>query len=96
MAGKTHRLKTWPAEFAAVKDGFKTCEVRFDDRGYKVGDRLLLQEFEPRRKVYTGKELLVRVDHVLRAGETVVKSALAKDWVVMSIERVVYRYLERF
>lgn len=42
-----HELKTWPRYFDAVKRGDKSFEVRRDDRGYAVGDTLVLREFEP-------------------------------------------------
>lgn len=46
-----HRLKTWPEYFTQVWDGHKTFEIRIDDRGYKVGDVLLLQEYWPKHQV---------------------------------------------
>lgn len=61
---KTHELKTLPQFFEAVKSGDKTFEVRFNDRDFKVGDFLLLQEFTP-SDGYTGAELLVRVSYIL-------------------------------
>lgn len=96
MAGKTHRLKTWPDYFNAVRNGAKPFDVRFDDRGYKVGDRVLLQEYEPRRKEFTGKEVLCRITYVLASDAKAVKDALSKDWVVLGLDRVLYRYVERF
>lgn len=42
-----HRLKCWPESFAAVLDGTKSFEWRRDDRGFDVGDELLLAEFDP-------------------------------------------------
>lgn len=42
-----HRLKTWPEFFAPLLSGTKTFELRPNDRDFKTGDRLLLQEFEP-------------------------------------------------
>lgn len=42
-----HNLKTWPEYFRAVRNREKTFELRFNDRDFKVGDVLLLQEFNP-------------------------------------------------
>jgi hypothetical protein len=42
-----HTLKTWPDQFTAVADGSKTFEVRYDDRGFAVGDLLRLAEWDP-------------------------------------------------
>ena len=43
----THALKTLPEYFAAVKDGSKPFEVRKNDRDFKKGDKVLLQEHHP-------------------------------------------------
>ncbi len=47
MRERVHTLKTWPEPWRAVREGRKTFEVRIDDRGYMVGDVLLLQLFDP-------------------------------------------------
>jgi hypothetical protein len=44
---RTHRLKTWPVEFQQIVDGKKTFEFRRNDRDFRVGDNLLLIEFDP-------------------------------------------------
>ena len=44
---QTHDLKIWPEHFRAVASGEKTVELRTDDRGYEVGDELLLREYDP-------------------------------------------------
>lgn len=52
----THALKTWPLFFKSVKDGTKQFELRKNDRQFKLGDTLLLQEYNPQEKKYTGEE----------------------------------------
>lgn len=42
-----HKLKTHPQYFRIVKNGIKEFECRKDDRGFKVGDELLLEEWVP-------------------------------------------------
>ncbi len=60
-----HELKCWPGPFAAMLDGSKTAEFRFDDRGYKVGDLLRLKEWAEGTG-YTGRSIDRRVTHITR------------------------------
>jgi hypothetical protein len=57
VTGKTHEVKSWPREFAAIREGIKTFEVRVDDRDepYAVGDVLFQREWDPGSKSYTGQ-----------------------------------------
>jgi hypothetical protein len=64
----THDLKTWPGPFAALLDGSKTFEFRRDDRGFSVGDDLLLREWDPTTESYTGREMRRRISHLLVGG----------------------------
>ena len=61
-----HVLKTWPDEFQAVADGKKTAEFRVDDRGFNVGDDLILCEYDPNLRCITGRRVYVFVTHVVR------------------------------
>ena len=50
-----HALKTWPEAFMATREGRKTADFRKDDRHFKLGDILILQEWSPQTKAYTGE-----------------------------------------
>lgn len=52
-----HDLKVWPDFFPALLDGSKPFEVRRDDRGFQVGDKLRLREYSPGPDEYTGREV---------------------------------------
>lgn len=81
-----HILKTDPAVFQAVADGAKTYEIRLNDRGYAVGDELLLRETTHTGAEiaigatleYTGREITKHVGHVLGG------YGLKDDWVILS------------
>ena len=60
----THELKTWPQYFAATDEGRKTVEVRRNDRDFRVGDLLVLMEYEPRQRSYSGRRLVRMVTEV--------------------------------
>lgn len=49
-----HYLKTESPYFQAVKSGIKPFEVRKNDRDFKVGDTLILEEVDPVKKIHTG------------------------------------------
>lgn len=59
-----HKLKTWPKFFHAVRGGWKTFEIRQNDRDFKAGDVLILQCFDPDTNTYNGEEEARRVTYV--------------------------------
>lgn len=79
----THHLKTINPHFSQIWDGLKTFEIRQDDRGYEVGDTLHLKETDQTGEVYTGREIYVKVSHMIRGGQY----GIAQDYVVMSIQQ---------
>ena len=66
-----HKVKILPNHFRAVKKKLKKSEIRKNDRNYKDGDVLFLQEFDDRKqfKSYTGSEVIVKVTHILHGGQ---------------------------
>ena len=49
--------KAWPEWFQAVLDGKKTFDLRLNDFDITEGDTLVLKEWNPATKNYTGREL---------------------------------------
>lgn len=60
-----HELKIAPEYFAEVISGRKSFEVRKFDRPYHVGDLLALNEYDAKRRCYTGNSCLVYIDYIL-------------------------------
>lgn len=81
----THALKTWAGYFKAIVDGTKTFEVRKNDRSFNVGDRLLLQEFDPETKSYTGEEWTGEITYYMDEPEF-----CKKGFVVLGIKEKEY------
>ena len=60
----THRLKTWPQFYEAVVSGWKLFEIRKNDRDFKLLDFLLLEEWEPETRMYTGRAALAQITYI--------------------------------
>lgn len=60
----THVMKSWPWLFEPILNGLKLHDIRQKDRDFKVGDTCLLQEYDPRTAVYTGREALVEITYI--------------------------------
>lgn len=60
-----HALKCEPEYFKDVLSGKKTFEVRINDRQYKVGDLLALNEYDMEDEAYTGASCLTYIDYIL-------------------------------
>lgn len=84
----THELKCWPKFFAAIARGEKRHDLRrATDRDFRLGDRLLLREFDPERDAYTGKTQLVTITYITSADLpcALSKQALNPDFCILSI-----------
>lgn len=87
---RTHELKTDPEVFQAVLDGLKTYEIRKNDRGFAVGDALLLRETTHSGAAiaagaplgYTDRQYATWVTHIL----TGPVYGLEAGWVILSLK----------
>lgn len=78
---KTHELKTWPQYYVPLAEGKKTFEIRRNDREFAVGDALVLKEWNPDARSYTGRELRRVVTYIFPGGEF----GLDSDYVVLGL-----------
>ncbi len=59
---KTHFLKSLPEYFHRVKAGYKTFEIRKNDRDFQPGDAVVLQHWSP--GAYKGEEIMKVIGHM--------------------------------
>lgn len=81
MRARIHELKIKHNFYRDILHGTKTFEVRKNDRGFKVGDFLALNEIDDQGQ-YTGCSGLVKVVYILD-DEAYVKEGM----VILGIER---------
>ncbi len=58
--------KIWPEYFEAVVSGKKKYELRLNDFEVQEGDTLVLEEWDPKKKEYTGRRIEKKVTYVGR------------------------------
>lgn len=58
--------KIWPQYFDKIVSGEKTFELRLADWECNPEDILLLREWDPETKQYTGREIEKKVTYVLK------------------------------
>ncbi len=79
-----HCLKTWPDLFKDIVSGIKTFDIRRNDRGFKVGDVLVMQEYSPETMEYTKEMASFKVTYIIQG-----VWGLPEDVCVMSINPIV-------
>lgn len=77
---RIHELKTYPEFFEQTLDGNKPFEVRVNDRNYKVGDTVILKEWN--NLCYSRREIHGRIRFI--ADERL--AGIEKSYVVFSLE----------
>lgn len=82
---KVHKLKILPEYYNAQIEGKKNFEIRRNDRGYQVGDWILLKEYNPKIKEFTGRKVMVEVTYITnyqqKNGYVVLGTKYIKEWV---------------
>ena len=78
LTNKVHCVKILPDNFDNVISKKMSFQIRKDDRDYRLGDCMYLQEFT---NEYTGRALPVKINHILRESE-----GLRDGYVLLNIE----------
>lgn len=81
----THELKLNRRFFHAVASGKKTFEIRKDDRGYKVGDILILKEWDDIMSNYSGRSCMRQITYIYNGNG---QYGLARSYVVLALKEV--------
>ena len=58
------KKKSWPKIFNLMKSGKKKFDLRVADFKVKAGDTLILEEYDPKKKAYTGRKISKKVIYV--------------------------------
>ena len=61
--------KIWPEYFHEILEGTKKYELRLADFDIAEGDVLLLEEWDPQTKEYSGRKIKVDVTYVLKTND---------------------------
>ncbi|MBP8591060.1 DUF3850 domain-containing protein [Candidatus Shapirobacteria bacterium] len=78
--------KVWPKYFQAILDGEKTFELRLADFKCGPGDILVLREWNPDTRQYTGRKLKKRITYVSKTKE-------CRFWPQEEIEKYGYQVI---
>ena len=60
----TIKKKAWPEWFEVVLSGKKKYDLRLDDFEIQPGDTLVLEEWDPKTKAYTGRSVAKKATHI--------------------------------
>ena len=77
----TIEKKVWPKYFEAILNGKKNFEIRLADFDAKEQDILILKEYNPETKQYTGRELRKEITYVAKMNK------LDKFWTKEEIDK---------
>lgn len=80
---KIHELKIDPKYYKEVLAGFKKVELRFNDRNFRMGDILYLNEFNPTTKRYTGGQVRRKITQVYKD-----LPGLKENYVLLQMEKL--------
>lgn len=60
------KKKIWPEYFDLVSSGKKKFELRMNDFDVNEGDTIVLEEWDPKTKQYTGRKIEKKASYILK------------------------------
>ena len=63
------RKKCWPELFEKILSGEKKFDLRLGDFDFQKGDMLVLEEYNPITKEYTGRKIKKKIGFILKTKE---------------------------
>lgn len=87
---KIYELKSWPQFFNPILNGTRTSDIRNKtDREFRVGDKMLLNEYDPFGTGYTGRSQSVEITHIISNDTPCALSSVVLDnnFCVLSIRK---------
>jgi hypothetical protein len=85
---QTHELKSWPEYFTMVMSDLKLFELRYNDRDFKVGDRVVLEEFRPGVGTYTGRKQEIEITYIIHDDDAVAMDGLRAGYCIFGFKKV--------
>lgn len=83
-----HSLKIAPVYFDLVKSGFKTYEIRKNDRDFECGQIVNLRDYN-KTTGYSGRNVFVRITHITFSSELeTVGISIPSDVVILSFKLI--------
>jgi len=92
--GKTtqiHELKVWVEYYQHIVTKMKQFEVRKNDRNFQTGDTLILLEWDPDTKTYTGNRADASVDYILCGDSFGIEEGFCVMSITVTATRKVYK-----
>ncbi len=86
-----YNVKSWVPFFQAFKTGAKKHDMRdLKDRNYKVGDILILEEYDPFKGTYTGDAMKMKITYITSRETPCAFSSAALDsnYCILSLEPI--------
>jgi hypothetical protein len=63
---RTIEKKIWPKYFKEITANRKHFEVRLADFKIHKGDKLIMKEWDPKKKAYTGRQISMKAGNVTK------------------------------